>query len=114
MLAGEQQAGTEHGLGSTACSAKGAVYKESKFKTLLTTLEMFLLDIAMNELQETQGTMSRMPSEGASSEEERDCCQEHQAISSRTTIQHCVGRNLDIIYLFHVVHVVLIELQAVL
>lgn len=56
MLA-EQQAGTEHSLGNATCAVKATMYKESEFKTLCTTLKMILLDIAMNELQETQGRM---------------------------------------------------------
>lgn len=110
MLA-EQQAGTEHSLGSTPCPAKATVYKESKFKTLLTTLKRILLDIAMNELQET-----RQNKQDALRELNRGMCllQEHQAVSSRTMIHCCVGRNLDIICLFHLVCVVLIELLVVL
>lgn len=63
VLAGEQQAGTERSLGNATYSVKATLYKESKFKTLLTALKMFLLDVPMNGLQETQGRISRMPSE---------------------------------------------------
>ena len=62
-MAGEQQAATEHSLGNTTYGVMATLYKESKFKTLLTALKMFLLDIPMNGLQETQGRISRMPSE---------------------------------------------------
>jgi len=45
-------------------------------------------------------------------EGDRDGCQEHhhavQAVSSQTMLQHCVGRRLRVMYLFHVIHVVLL------
>lgn len=47
-MAGEQRAGTEHGLGNTTSGAKATLYKENKFKTVPRALKMFLLDVPMN------------------------------------------------------------------